>query len=241
EQQADFFVALGQEDAAVDLLTSHIRVAGMMSPLPYAKLLELHQRLDEPEAYERVRERFQRRFNAAAPDWESGPDSGRTLDAYADAVTRLQVVWKAPADAMVLLQSLLFRRDAADELFDLPAYRDVLLLFSVARDLTQHPGAEVPELVDVFLPIGDVASAVSAAAADTVHAGRDDMRGHASTIPPTTFEMSEFDPGTRTTAFGEVDATLDLSPLDFDVTGSDDAAIGSVDPGPEGKDTSGRS
>ena len=43
EQQADFFIALGQEDAAVDLLMSHLRSAGGQSPLPYTKLLEIYR------------------------------------------------------------------------------------------------------------------------------------------------------------------------------------------------------
>ena len=82
EQQADFFVVLGQDEAAIDLLMGHVRSTGGVSPLPYLKLLEIYRRRGEREAYERVRERFNRRFNAYAPDWDADLQQGRALDEY---------------------------------------------------------------------------------------------------------------------------------------------------------------
>jgi len=128
EQQADFFIALGQEDAAVELLMAHLRSAGGQSPLPYTKLLEIYRRHGDRSAYERTRARFNRRFNAYAPDWDTGPGAGRTLEDYPQTVARVQQAWNAPIDAMAVLEGLLFKRDDTSELFDLPAYRDVLVL-----------------------------------------------------------------------------------------------------------------
>lgn len=154
EQQADFFIALGQEDAAVDLLMAHLRGTGGLSPLPYTKLLEIYRRQDDREAYERIRARFNRRFNAYAPDWEAGPLSGRALEDYPEVVGHLQALWPSPLDAMAMLEAMLFRKDAAHEFFDLPAYKDVLVLYSLARDLWQQGGSSLP-VVDVLLPLGD--------------------------------------------------------------------------------------
>ncbi|MBW8777643.1 MAG: hypothetical protein JF585_00295, partial [Burkholderiales bacterium] len=142
EQQADFFIALGQEDAAVDLLMSHLRSAGGQSPLPYTKLLEIYRRQGDRSAYERTRARFNRRFNAYAPDWDTGPTAGRLLEDYPDTIAQLERAWHSPLDAMAILESLLFKRDDTSELFDLPAYRDVLVLYSLARDLWQHGGGQ---------------------------------------------------------------------------------------------------
>ncbi len=80
EQQAEFFVALGQDDAAIDLLMDHLRSTGGGSPLPYLKLLEIYRRRDDREAYERTRSRFNDRFNAYAPDWDSDLQAGRSLE-----------------------------------------------------------------------------------------------------------------------------------------------------------------
>lgn len=163
EQQADFFIALGQEDAAIDLLMSHLRSTGGLSPLPYTKLLEIYRRQGDREAYERIRARFNRRFNAYAPDWDAGPLSGRALEDYAEVVQQLQALWTQPLDAMALLEAMLFRKDSAHELFDLPAYKDVLLLYALARDLWQLQGGTRSGGVDVLLPLednlGDVAAA----------------------------------------------------------------------------------
>ncbi|MBN8486420.1 MAG: hypothetical protein J0M20_01605 [Burkholderiales bacterium] len=163
EQQADFFIALGQEDAAVDLLMSHLRGTGGQSPLPYTKLLEIYRRQGDRTAYERIRARFNRRFNAYAPDWDQGPQHGRTLEEYPDVVQRLQGLWSSPLNAMAVLEAMLFRNDEMQELFDLPAYKDVLLLYSLARDLYQQEGVTAAD-VDLLLPIGDESAFSSSAA-----------------------------------------------------------------------------
>src|SRR5206468_1497033 len=117
EQQADFFIVLGQEEAAIDLLMGHVRSSGGASPMPYLKLLDIYRRRSDREAYARIRERFNRRFNAYAPEYESDPRDGRTLERYAPVMARLQAVWPTPNKAMDLLQSLLFRRDSSDGTF----------------------------------------------------------------------------------------------------------------------------
>ena len=157
EQQADFFIALGQEDAAVDLLMSHLRSAGGQSPIPYTKLLEIYKRQGDRSAYERTRARFNRRFNAYAPDWDTGPTAGRSLEDYPDTIAMLERAWASPIDAMAVLEGLLFKRDDTSELFDLPAYRDVLVLYSLARDLWQTGGGQGTAQIDVLLPLDDVA------------------------------------------------------------------------------------
>ena len=151
EQQAEFFVVLGEEDAAVDLLMAHLRSSGGSSPLPYLKLLEIFRRRDDADAYERMRKRFGQRFNAVAPDWGADFERGLELQDYPRVLAKLQQAWAQPLDAMAELESLLFRKHGG-ELFELPAYRDVLMLYAVARDLHRQldrPGDEV----DVLLPL----------------------------------------------------------------------------------------
>lgn len=151
EQQAEFFVVLGQDEAAIELLYSNLDSAGMASPLPYLKLLEIHRRRGEREASERIRERFNRRFNAYAPEWQADPAQGRSLAQYPEVVAHLQRLWPVPAQAMRTLEALLFRRDGVQETFDLPAYRELLFLYSVARDLSEREAQSAG--VDLLLPI----------------------------------------------------------------------------------------
>ena len=222
EQQADFFIALGQEDAAVDLLMSHLRSAGGQSPLPYTKLLEIYRRQGDRAAYERTRARFNRRFNAYAPDWDTGPSAGRSLEDYPDTIAHLERAWHSPLDAMAILESLLFKRDDSSELFDLPAYRDVLVLYSLARDLWQHGGGQGGATIDVLLPLDD--GALHAASVAAYPSARDvndaalpeydlgldldsvDVEGDTRSGMLTSFELTSFDPGLPSA--GELDLEL---------------------------------
>jgi hypothetical protein len=152
EQQAEFFVVLGQDESAIDLLVSHIRSSGGISPLPYLKLLEIYRRRGEVESYERTRTRFNQRFNAYAPDWDADLQHGRVLEEYPEVVAALQRVWSKPINAMAELEALLFRKDNG-QLFELPAYREVLMLYSLARDLLDTQGRKVSPSVDLLLPL----------------------------------------------------------------------------------------
>lgn len=176
EQQVEFFLVLGQEQAAIDLLLSHVRGTGGTSALPYFKLLEIYRQLGDEEAFERTRERFNQRFNAFAPDWSGDLAGGRSLEDYADVMARLQRAWAQPMRAVAELESLLLRR-ADLEPFDLPAYREVLMLHALVLDLPAAPLAGAPvasptielsppppppapparagEPVDLLLPLGD--------------------------------------------------------------------------------------
>lgn len=153
EQQAEFFVVLGQDDAAIDLLMSHIRGSGGTSALPYLKLLEIYRRRGDRTNYERTRERFNHRFNAYAPDWDADLQQGRSLDEYPGVMRRLEGAWHAPIDAMAELEALMFRRDGGEP-FELPAYREVLFLYSMARDRLDHEGGP-PSSIDVLLPLSE--------------------------------------------------------------------------------------
>ena len=170
EQQAEFFVVIGQDSSAVDLLVEHLRLTGGGSPLPYLKLMEIYHRLGDQEAYARTRSRFNERFNAYAPAWAEGVQQGRGLEGYPGVVPRLCQVWGRPLDAMAELEALLFRKSRGD-LFDLPAYREVLFLYAVARDLFDRESADAVN-VDLLLPIhahGDLHSTRPAPFDDSRH------------------------------------------------------------------------
>lgn len=163
EQQAEFFVVLGQDEAAISLLDSYMRGEGGKSPLPYLQLLEIHQRRGEQVAYERVRQAFNDRFNAHAPEWSSDLHFGRALVDYPQTIARLQSLWPTPLSAMQALDNLLFRRHSADDAFDFPAYRELLFLYSIARELSGNVETDFGS-IDLFLPLEDAPPPMQAAA-----------------------------------------------------------------------------
>lgn len=162
EQQADFFIALGHDDAAIDLLMAHMRSTGGSSPLPFLKLLDIHRRRGQREAYERTRVRFNQRFNGIAPEWQADPKLGRALEDYPLAVGRIQRAWPSPLDAIAELEALLFRRGPEAELFDLPAYQEVVFLYQIARDLHGMADQGGVDDVDLLLPIGGRSAPIAA-------------------------------------------------------------------------------
>lgn len=140
DQQVDFFLALGQAQSAIDLLLGHVRGSGGTSALPYFKLLEIYRQQGDEDAYERTRERFNQRFNAHAPEWSGDLASGRLLEDYPEVLQRLQRAWPQPIRAIAEMEGLLLRRADLDP-FDLPAYRDLLMLHALVRDMPAAPVA----------------------------------------------------------------------------------------------------
>ncbi|MEO5881951.1 MAG: hypothetical protein ABIQ06_06005, partial [Caldimonas sp.] len=153
EQQAEFFAVLGQDEAAMSLLEDYIGGSGK-SPLPHLQLLEIHQRRDDRNAYDKVRHSFNERFNASAPDWSVNLHLGRGLENYPQTVALLQSLWSTPLSAMQALDRLLFRREEASETFDFPAYRELLFLYSVAREISENVETDSGS-IDLFLPLED--------------------------------------------------------------------------------------
>ncbi|MEJ6008036.1 hypothetical protein WG899_20990 [Paucibacter sp. AS339] len=150
EQQADFFLVLGQEEAAVDLLQDRIK-SGIDSALPYLKLMEICQQRGDALAFADIAGRYALRFDASAPNWDQDLSQGRDLEAYADVLREIQGRWVDSGASMSLLQKLLSNQAARGVSLELPALRDLLLLYSVARDRSEHEvrGQEI----DLFLPL----------------------------------------------------------------------------------------
>jgi len=161
EQQAEFYVVLGQDEAAIALLTAHLDEIGAASPLPFLQLLEIHQRRGDRASYEAVREDYHDNFDAFAPEWSTDMHLGRSLEEYPQAIACLQALWPTPLHAMRTLDGLLFRRNEADDAFDFPAYRELLFLYSIARELAGQVETGFGP-IDLFLPLEDASAEASA-------------------------------------------------------------------------------
>ncbi|WP_235538018.1 FimV family protein [Pelomonas sp. Root1217] len=151
QQQVDFLQLLGQQEAAADLLATRL-ARGNAGAMPYLMLMELCQQRGEPEVFAELVKQFEQRFRVLAPQWSQSLARGRSLDASPSVIAHLQVVWADPGTALQMLQDLLARGGGPGvPSFELPAYRDLLTLYSVARDLFEA-GLRGEE-VDLMLPI----------------------------------------------------------------------------------------
>ena len=133
QQQAEFFVSVGEHDQAIDVMKKHIDANQTSSPLAYLELLRLYRSLSRIEQFSALRAQFHRYFNAQVPEFAAFSRQGRTLFAYPEVLARIEALWCDPS-VVPLLQELLFRGQASEQQrFDLPAYDDLLLLHAVAR------------------------------------------------------------------------------------------------------------
>lgn len=145
QQQADFFVSLGEDDQAIAVLRNHLAESHEPSPLAYLDLFRLYHRLGRRGEYDELREEFNRVFNAGAPPFERYTDKGRGLEAYETAFDRIQALWPQPR-VLDLIERSIFRdsEEGETEVFDLEAYRELLLLHAIAKDLVERESATQP-------------------------------------------------------------------------------------------------
>lgn len=136
QQQVEFFVSLGQSEQAVEVLVNHLSDSQEPSPLAYLDLLRLYHDLDRRTDYETLRKDFNRLFSGNAPAFDDYSYSRRGLERYESTLRRIQQLWPEPAVLDVIERSI-FRQSTNqdDEVFDLEAYRELLLLYSIAREL----------------------------------------------------------------------------------------------------------
>lgn len=141
QQQADFFVSLGEDGQAIEVLRNHLAESHEPSALAYLDLFKLYHRLGRRHDYDQLRDEFNQVFNAGAPPFDHYTDAGRGLEAYETAFSRIQSLWPQPRVLDLIEQSIF--RDASDdevEVFDLEAYRELLLLHAIAKDLIKRDG-----------------------------------------------------------------------------------------------------
>lgn len=141
QQQAEFFVSLGQHEQAIELLRQHIQANASTSGIAYLDLLKIYHDLDRRSEYEQLREEFNQSFNAKVPPFDKyGQQQRRGLERYPSAVARIEALWKSPRILSILQESIFRRPEAGDaECFDLEAYRELLLLFSIAKEVSGMP------------------------------------------------------------------------------------------------------
>jgi len=152
EQQLEFFAVLGQDEAAIDLLAGCLARGTDAGPWPHLQMLEIQKRHGDEAGYERTRDDYRERFAAEAPGWEADLLAGRSLEAHPRTIARLQALWPTPLHAMKNLAALLVRRDPTTELFDLPACRELLFLYALARELAENVETDFGS-IDLFLPL----------------------------------------------------------------------------------------
>lgn len=143
QQQADFFVSLGDFDKAIEVLRQHIADNVETSALAYLDLFDLYHSLGRKADYEALSKDFSRTFNAQVPVFDEYTTDTHGLEFYATALARIESTWPTPKVLEVIEESIFRKPDSRSEVFSLAAYRELLLLHSIAkRVIDRTPGGK---------------------------------------------------------------------------------------------------
>ncbi len=134
---AEYFIDMGDDQRAIALLEKSLDDSMADSfALPYLLLFDLYRKHGMAKEYRTLHTRFARRFNVRVPAWEESPDAHpRELPDYERAMALILRHWGEPHIVTVIERMLLDDPSQPRLGFDLPAYRDLLMLYAVARDL----------------------------------------------------------------------------------------------------------
>ncbi|HQT31791.1 MAG TPA: hypothetical protein PLL61_11315 [Thiobacillus sp.] len=136
--QAEVFMAHGHGELAIHLLQEHLRESPTESPVPWLLLLDLLHRAGDTMGYVTASTECRRYFNVNLDGraFFSEGDNGQGLEAYPHLLEQMVKVWNTP-DIGPFFDDLVFdHRGGTRAGFEPGAYRDILLLRSIAHDVS---------------------------------------------------------------------------------------------------------
>lgn len=132
-QQAEFFMTLGQNEEAVELLKESVDAGAEANPLVSLELLKVLHTLGRKVEYDHYRSGFNAIFNGHVPAYADFNQPGSGLEAYPEVCRRIVSLWPEE-DAVSYIENCLVRtrKETGGQDFDLEAFRDLLMLHGVA-------------------------------------------------------------------------------------------------------------
>ncbi|MFZ6861118.1 type IV pilus assembly protein FimV [Undibacterium sp. Ji67W] len=139
-QEAEFWMSVNDPERAIEILEPQAELDHPESPVPWLYLLDLYRVVGNKDKYDPLRDRFVVFFNANVPEFEIDPATlpVRHLDDFEHLSKKICSMWSTN-EILPFLESLLIDdRDGKRMGFELPVYRDILLLISIANELERQ-------------------------------------------------------------------------------------------------------
>lgn len=163
QHQADFFISIGKEDQAISILLDHIGDDVHSSALIYLDLFGLYHKLGRRDDYQDLAALFNTTFNARIPAFDAWTGTGPGLASHASTLAQILAAWPRTA-VLALIESLVFQRPGQEgEAFEPEAFRELLFLHAIAREIVEADAPLLGAMLDFDLP--DVESDTDPAAA----------------------------------------------------------------------------
>jgi hypothetical protein len=133
-QEAEFWMSVNDPERAIEILEPQIDLAHPDSPVPWLYLLDLYSVVNNKAKYDSLRDRFIVTFNAIIPQAPATADV-RQLEDFSHLIKHICELWNRTGIVAFLQSLLVDDRDGNRVGFELPVYRDILMLIAVAREL----------------------------------------------------------------------------------------------------------
>ncbi len=137
QEQADFFLSLNQPEQAIEVLKNHIADNVETSALAYMDLFDIYHRTDRKIDYAELREEFNHVFNAQVPEFSQYGAQSNGLEDFPQVLGPIQAAWSRPHQAQDTIEESIFRQPERDQTLDMAAYRELMLLYALAKELTK--------------------------------------------------------------------------------------------------------
>ena len=136
-QEAEFWISLNDPQRAIEILEQQSDAAHPESPVPWLYLLDLYREVKNKEKHDDLRERFIRLFNANIAKYGESikPTQPQSLEEFPHLMNRICALWNKDGIVEFLENLLIDDRGGERAGFDLPVYREILLLISIAHEL----------------------------------------------------------------------------------------------------------
>ena len=134
QQQAEFFISLGQHDQAIEVLKNHISDNAQTSPLVYLDLLSLYHAQNKSDEYVALAGEFAKLFTGVVPSFLDFNQKTLGLEAYPSLLGAIEGLWHTTGIINVIEDFIFRGNKSSAEALDLEAYRELLLLYSITKD-----------------------------------------------------------------------------------------------------------
>lgn len=139
QQQAEFFVTLGNANTAIEVLEKRIRQNPTDCPLLYLLLLQIANQHNLKTDFRQYREEFMQHFNAEVPEFALFRQEGRRLEDYPELLAHITNLWPRSKVMDVIETCALYNpQSPMPDRFDMAAFQDLIVLHGMARSMAYH-------------------------------------------------------------------------------------------------------
>ncbi|MFA9275956.1 MAG: FimV family protein [Candidatus Aquirickettsiella gammari] len=162
-QEAEFWISMNDPQRAIEILSAQEQLEHPDSPVPWLFLLDLYRTVNDQVKYDRLRDRFIVFFNANIPEFDDDLSQipNRQLEDFPHLIKIISDAWGGNNIIPYLESLLVDDREGKRAGFDLPVYRDILMLLGIAHELDKIKAIEgsalaVPTQAPVVEAVKDV-------------------------------------------------------------------------------------